>query len=89
MQGSDSHNPGQSGAGLILVGAMLATASIGAALLAADHMAAPGLCGPLTRHCILCAAATASLLASSGVIAAGVLLRCAPRFDPARAGRRA
>lgn len=83
MQGSDSHNPKQLGAGLILTGAILATASIGAALLAADHMAAASLCGPLTRHCILCVAAAASLLASSGVIGAGVLLRSGPRFDRA------
>jgi len=89
MQGSDSHNPGQLGAGLILAGAILATASVGAALAAADHMATASLCGPLTRHCILCVAATASLLASSGVIAAGVLLRCGPRFDQARAKQRA
>jgi len=89
MQGSDSHNPEQLGAGLILTGAILATASIGAALLAGDHMAAVSLCGPLTRHCLLCVAAAASLLASSGVIAAGVLLRRSPRFDPACARRRA
>ena len=89
MQGSDSHDPGQLGDGLILAGAILATASIGAALVAADHMAAVSLCGPLTRHCILCVAAAASLLASSGVIAAGALLRCGPRFDQASARREA
>lgn len=83
MQGSDSHNPEQLGAGLTLTGAILATASIGAALLAADHMAAASLCAPLTRHCLLCVGAAASLLASSGVIVAGVLLRSGPRFDRA------
>jgi hypothetical protein len=87
MQGSDSHKPERMGAGLMLLGATLATASLGAALAAADHMAGANLCGPLTRHCMLCVAATASLLASSGVVASGALLRWGSRFEQPRARR--
>lgn len=87
MQGSDSHNPRQLGSAMMLGGAILATASIGAALAAAHHMAGAGLCGPLTRHCLLCVAAAASLAASSGVIASGALLRWGSGFDKLRARR--
>lgn len=87
MQGSDSHNPAQIGAGLMVFGAILATASIGSALVAVDHMAGASLCGPVTRHCILCVAAAASLLASSGVFASGALLRWGSPFDQPRARR--
>jgi len=87
MPASDVQTSKQIGAGLILVGAMLAVAALVAALAAADHMAAASLCGPLTRHCILCVAAAASLLASSGVIASGVLLRWPGRFIQLRPAR--
>lgn len=81
MQGSDSHRFQAPGAALIAVGMMLAAASAVAALAAADHMAAVGLCGPLARHCILCVTSAASLAASAGVIAAGAVLLRGSRFD--------
>lgn len=74
MQGSDSHRFQAPGAVLVAVGMMLAAASAGAAMAAAEHMAAAPLCGPLARHCILCLTSAASLLASAGVIAAGAVL---------------
>ena len=87
MQGSDIHDSRALGAGLVIVGAVLATAAIVTAFAAADHMTATSLCGPLTRHCLLCVVSAASLLASAGVIGAGVLLRCGPRLNQARPGR--
>ena len=87
MSGSDVHTSKQIGATLIAVGASLAAASIATALVAAEHMASVSLCGPLTGHCLLCAAATASLVASSGVIASGVLLRRSSRCVQTRASR--
>lgn len=86
MQGSEIHSR-RLGASLIMIGGILATASAGTALAAAGHMAAANLCGPVTEHCILCVAAAASLLASSGVIASGVLLRWPSRFVQLRASR--
>lgn len=74
MQGSDSHRFQAPGAVLIAIGMMLVAASAIAAVAAADHMAAAPLCGPLARHCILCVASAASLVASVGVIAAGAML---------------
>jgi len=51
----------------------------GAAVAAVSHMdgAAP-VCGPVSQHCILCVAAAASLFASVGVIASGMLLMRTP-----------
>ena len=86
MQGSDIHSR-RLGAILIMAGAILATASVGTAFAAADHMAAASLCGPVAGHCILCVAAAASLLASSGVIASGALLRWSSRFPRFRVSR--
>ena len=74
MPDSDVQNAKQVGVGLIVVGLALATASVVVALAASSHMAAGSLCGPLARHCILCMAAAASLLASSGVVVSGILL---------------
>ena len=61
----------------------------GAAVAATLHMdgAAP-LCGPVSQHCILCFAAAASLLASVGVIASGVMLMRSPQPAAATVGPR-
>lgn len=79
MRHSDIHNSQEVGGVLVIVGATLAAAAVVGALAAADHMATASLCGPLARHCLLCVASAASLLAASGVIAAGLALRQAPR----------
>ena len=68
MQRSESHDSRMIGVGLVGLGAVLTAASAACAVAAADHMAiAAGLCGPAAQHCILCAVAAASLLASAGV----------------------
>lgn len=75
MQGSNAQQSQTLGVCLISAGLMLAAAAAPAALAAADHMAgAAALCGPALRHCLLCAASAASLAASIGVAAAGVML---------------
>lgn len=83
MPHSDTRDSQKLAIGLIMVGAALFTAAAACAVAAADHMAvAAALCGPVARHCILCIASAGSLLASAGVIAAGVMLlsdRPAPR----------
>ena len=63
------------GPGLTILGAVLTALAAGSAVAAAVHMreAAP-LCGPVDLHCMLCALAAASLLASAGVTASGLLL---------------
>ena len=75
MQRSESHDSRMIGVGLVGLGAVLTAASAACAVAAADHMAiAAGLCGPAAQHCILCAVAAASLLASAGVAAVGAML---------------
>ncbi len=75
MRHNDTADSARYAVGLIMVGAALFASSAACALAAADHMAfAAALCGPVARHCILCVASTGSLLASAGVIAAGVML---------------
>ncbi|MDI1328105.1 MAG: hypothetical protein PSV23_15035 [Brevundimonas sp.] len=75
MQHSDTRDSGKFGVGLIMVGAGLFAVSSACAVAAADHMAfAAALCGPVGRHCVLCIASAGSLLASAGVIAAGMML---------------
>ena len=85
MHGSDTLQSRTIGAGLVVSGLMLAAAAAAAAWAAADHMAA-AFCGPVLRHCLLCAVSAASLVASFGVLAAGVLL-LGERPSLQRAGR--
>ncbi|MBW8304048.1 MAG: hypothetical protein K0M78_08920 [Brevundimonas sp.] len=87
MQHSDNHSSREVGGVLVIVGTTLAAAAVVGALAAADHMATVSLCGPLVRHCLLCVASAASLLAASGVIAAGLALRHDPRPDQAVVAR--
>ena len=86
MRHSDTRNSRTIGVGLIMIGAMLFAGAAACAVAAADHMAvAAALCGPVARHCILCVASAGSLLASAGVIAAGVMLLDGdPRLQEAR-----
>lgn len=75
MPHSDTQDSRKLGVGLIMVGAALFAAAAACVFAAADHMAvAAALCGPVARHCILCIASAGSLLASAGVVAAGVML---------------
>lgn len=71
------------GAGLLVLGGLLTASSAATAVAAADHMArVVSLCGPVVGHCVLCVLAATSLLASAGVVAAGLALmkpRPAPR----------
>lgn len=89
MQRSDTQDSRTLGVSLIASGAMLAASAAVYAFAAANHMAvAATLCGPATSHCILCAVSMASLLASAGVVAAGMaLLRAHPYPLRQRAGR--
>lgn len=86
MQGSDIQSR-TLGSLLIMAGVALAAVSAATALAAAGHMAGAAMCGPVTEHCILCVAAAASLLASSGVIASGALLRWRSGFVQLRTRR--
>lgn len=74
------------GVGLIVVGAALLGVAGFCAHAAAEHMAAAAaLCGPVARHCILCLASAGAMLASVGVVAAGMmLLDGGPQLRPAR-----
>lgn len=85
MRNIDTHDPRKLGVHLTMLGGALTALSAGAAFAAAVHMggSAP-VCGPVNQHCILCVAAAASLLASVGVIASGVLLMRTPS-SPQRA----
>jgi len=75
MQRSDAWESRTSGVCLIAFGATLAASAVAGAFAVANHMAvAATLCGPATNHCILCVVSAASLLASAGVSAAGVML---------------
>ena len=75
MPHSDTRESQKLAIGLIMVGAALFIAAAACAVAAAEHMAvAAAFCGPVARHCILCVASAGSLLASAGVIAAGVML---------------
>ena len=75
MRHSDTLDSRKLGVGLIMVGATLFTVAAACAVAAVEHMAAAAaICGPLARHCILCVASAGSLLASAGVVAAGVML---------------
>lgn len=88
MHDSDTRQTMALGAALITVGAMLAAAAIAGGLAAISHMAdAATLCGPETNHCILCVVSAASLLASLGVVGAGVMLRRSARLNPSAAAR--
>ena len=87
MQGSDTWDSRTFGVCLIAFGATLAASAVASAFAVANHMAvAATLCEPATDHCILCVVSTASLLASVGVSAAGVIL-LKDRATLQRAGR--
>ena len=79
MRNNDIHDSRKLGIWLMVLGGALTALSAGAAFAAAIHMggAAP-FCGPVSQHCVLCVAAAASLLASVGVIASGVMLMRTP-----------
>ena len=79
MRNNDIHDSRKLGVYLLVLGGVLTALAAGAAFAAAVHMggAAP-FCGPVTRHCALCVVAAASLLASVGVIASGVMLMKTP-----------
>ncbi|WP_332653947.1 hypothetical protein [Brevundimonas sp.] len=88
MHDSDTRQTMALGTALITAGAMLAAAAIVGGLAAISHMeGAAALCGPETSHCILCVVSAASLLASLGVVGAGVMLRRSVRLDPSVAAR--
>lgn len=75
MPHSDTQVSRTPGVGLITVGAALFGMAASGAWAAAEHMAAAAaLCGPVARHCILCMASAGGVLASAGVVAAGVML---------------
>lgn len=89
MQPNDTQPSRALGAGLIAFGALLSALAAAGALAAADHMAvAANLCGPVAGHCILCVVSAASVLASAGVIAAGVALLTPPPTQAAESGVR-
>lgn len=79
MRNTNTQDTFKLGLGLTMLGGVLFALAAGAAFAAAVHMggAAP-FCGPVTRHCALCVVAAASLLASVGVIASGVMLMKTP-----------
>lgn len=79
MRNKDIHDSRKLGVYLMVLGGVLTALAAGAAFAAAIHMggSAP-FCGPVSQHCVLCVAAAASLLASVGVIASGVMLMKTP-----------
>lgn len=88
MQSNDIPSSRTPGAVLIGVGLLLTAVAAASAFAAADHMAtAAALCGPALDHCIACVLSAAGLLASGGVVAAGMAL-LAPRPVPQRSRRR-
>ncbi|MBU1385314.1 MAG: hypothetical protein KKG14_01360 [Alphaproteobacteria bacterium] len=89
MRNNDIRDSRRLGVWLTLAGGVLTALAAGAAVAATLHMdgAAP-LCGPVSQHCILCFAAAASLLASVGVIASGVMLMRSPQPAAATVGPR-
>ena len=79
MRNNDTPDSRKLGVYLTILGGALTALAAGAAVAAVSHMdgSAP-VCEPVSQHCILCVAAAASLIASVGVIASGVLLMRTP-----------
>ncbi|MDY6925093.1 MAG: hypothetical protein SWI22_14180 [Pseudomonadota bacterium] len=89
MQNNDIPESRTLGVRLAILGGALTALAAGAGFAAVNHMggAAP-LCGPVSQHCALCVAAAASLFASIGVIASGVMLMRSPQQAASTVGPR-